>query len=454
MKKNDLLLPKNRIERVFKRIRTPLDEFVHDQASGALLLMFCAILGMVLANSGLSTLYYTVLHTKVALHLGDLQLSHTIHQWINDGLMALFFLVVGLEIKREILVGELSDLRQAVLPVTAAVGGMLMPALLFALFNWGGEGQSGWAIPMATDIAFAVGVMVLLGNRIPKTLLSFLLALAIVDDLGAVLIIALFYTSSIAWWALGWAGVFFGLLLLCNVVGIRSSLVYFLLGGGLWLMLLQSGVHATLAGVLTALTVPANSKCLPEMFIKQMKRLITRFKWAARSGKTIMEDDAQQSVVQGFETAIQAIQPPLEQLEHRLHHWVSFFIVPLFALANAGVAIDVSTLADSLMHPVTLGIVIGLVGGKFIGVFGSSWLLVKLGIARLPQDVSLAHIGGVGMLAGIGFTMAFFIGELAFVGQGNLLDNAKIGILAASLLSGLLGYTWLRLGCSRRPSSS
>lgn len=453
MEKNEFLLPQKGIELAFKRIRTPLDEFVHDQASGALLLMACAILGMVLANSGLSALYHTVLHTKVALHLGELHLSYSIHHWINDGLMALFFLVVGLEIKREILVGELSDLRQALLPVAAAVGGMLMPALLFYLFNFGEEGQRGWAVPMATDIAFAVGVLVLLGNRIPKTLLSFLLALAIVDDLGAVIIIALFYTSSIAWWALGWAGFFFGLLLLCNLVGLRSSLPYFLIGGGLWLMLLQSGVHSTLAGVLTALTIPANSKCLPEMFMNQMKRLITQFKWAARSGKTIMEDSAQQSVMQGFDTAIQAMQPPLQQLEHRLHHWVSFCIVPLFALANTGVVIDVSTLADSLMHPVTLGVVVGLVGGKFIGVFGFSWLLVKLGIARLPQDVSLAQIGGVGLLAGIGFTMAFFIGELAFAGQGDLLENAKTGILAASLLAGLSGYTWLRMGCRRSLSS-
>jgi NhaA family Na+:H+ antiporter len=385
-----------------------------------------------------------VLHTKISLQVAGFSLSYSVHHWINDGLMALFFFVVGLEIKREILVGELRDFRQAVLPIVAAVGGMVVPAVLFLVLNLGGEGQDGWAIPMATDIAFAVGVMVLLGNRVPKALIGFLLALAIVDDLGAIVIIALFYTSSIAWGALGWAGVFLFLLVCCNRAGIRAPLPYFLLGGGLWLMMLQSGVHATLAGVLTALTVPARSNCLPEMFTAQMKRLNDKFEEAERPGKSIMENSKQQAILHNFETTIHAMGTPLQQLEHQLHLWVSFLIVPVFALANAGVNVELASLADSLMHPVTLGVIIGLVVGKFLGVFGFSWLVVRMGVARLPQGVSMGQVGGVGLLAGIGFTMAIFIGELAFIGEPDLLMNAKMGIIAASLIAGSLGYLWLR----------
>ncbi len=443
MKNFEILQPTTRIARGFSKIRTPFEEFIHDEASSGLLLMACAILAMVFANSGLSSLYDTVLHTKVTLQFGTFGLSYSIHHWINDGLMALFFFVVGLEIKREILVGELADLRQAVLPIVAAIGGMVVPALFFLLLNIGGEGQAGWAIPMATDIAFAIGVMVLLGDRVPKVLIGFLLALAIVDDLGAIIIIALFYTSAIAWWALGWAAVFLFLLICCNRAGIRRPLPYFLLGGGLWLMMLQSGIHATLAGVLTALTVPANSKCLPDMFTAQMERLTEKFKKAEHSGKTIMENSEQQAILQNFETTVHAMETPLQQLEHQLHLWVSFLVVPIFALANAGVRIELATLAESLMHPVTLGIVVGLVGGKFLGVFGFSWLVIRLGVARLPQGMSLSQIGGVGLLAGIGFTMAIFIGELAFVEQPELLTNAKMGIIAASLLAGSGGYFWL-----------
>ncbi len=445
MKKFEFLQPTTRIAKGFNKIRTPFEKFVHDEASGGLLLMACAVLAMVFANTGLASFYDTVLHTKVTLQFGEFVLSYSIHHWINDGLMALFFFVVGLEIKREILVGELADLRQAVLPIVAAIGGMAMPALLFMVFNYGGEGQDGWAIPMATDIAFAIGVMVLLGDRVPKALIGFLLALAIVDDLGAIIIIALFYTSSIAWWALGWAGVCLFLLICCNRAGIRAPLPYFLLGGGLWLMMLQSGIHATLAGVITALTVPANSKCLPEMFTVQMKRLTEKFKKAEQPGKTIMENSEQQAVLQNFETTIHAMETPLQQLEHQLHLWVSFLIVPIFALANAGVKVEFATVTQSLMHPVTLGIIVGLIGGKFIGVFGFSWFVIRLGVAKLPQGVSLSQIGGVGLLAGIGFTMAIFIGELAFIGQADLLANAKMGIIAASVLAGGMGYIWLRM---------
>ena len=443
MKKFEILKPQTRIARGFNKIRTPFEEFVHDEASGGLLLMGCAVLAMVFANSGLAAMYDTVLATRVALSFGQFSLDYSIHHWINDGLMALFFFVVGLEIKREILVGELADLRQAVLPIVAAVGGMVMPALLFLLFNFGAEGQGGWAIPMATDIAFAIGVMVLLGDRVPKALIGFLLALAIVDDLGAIIIIALFYTSSIAWWALGFAGIFLFLLVCCNRAGIRAPLPYFLLGGGLWLMMLQSGIHATLAGVITALTVPANSMCSPAMFTAQIKRLAAKFKQADQPGKSIMENSEQQALLQNFETTIHAMETPLQQLEHQLHIWVSFLIVPVFALANAGVRVELASLADSLMQPVTLGIIVGLVVGKFLGVFGFSWLVIRLGVARLPQGVNLTQVGGVGLLAGIGFTMAIFIGELAYAGQAELLTSAKMGIIAASLIAGIGGYCWL-----------
>jgi len=430
-------------EKSFKKILNPVEEFVHDEASGGLLLMACAVLAMVMANTGLATIYEGILHTRLTVNLGEYAVSHTVHHWINDGLMALFFFVVGLEIKREVLVGELADLRQAALPIAAAIGGVVVPALLFFILNRSGDAANGWAIPMATDIAFAMGVLILLGNRVPKALLGLLLAVAIVDDLIAVLVIAFFYTSSIAWGALMLVGVFFFLLFCCNLIGLRSPIPYFVIGTFMWLAMMESGVHATLAGVLTAMMVPARSKCQAPMFSHQMYDLMARFDKVHEPGKGIMENNEQQTVLRGLENGVRMMETPLQRLEHGLHLWVAFLVLPIFALANAGIPIELSTLPETLTHPVTIGIILGLVGGKLIGIMLACWLVVKSGISRLPTDVTFNHIGGLSLLAGIGFTMSIFIGELAYSSQETYLLYAKTGVILASLLAGSLGYAWL-----------
>ena len=430
-------------EKSFKKILDPMEEFVHDEASGGLLLMACAVLAMVMANTGLATIYEGILQTRLTVNLGEYAVSHTVHHWINDGLMALFFFVVGLEIKREVLVGELADFRQAALPIAAAIGGVVVPALLFFILNRSGDAANGWAIPMATDIAFAMGVLILLGNRVPKALLGLLLAVAIVDDLIAVLVIAFFYTSSIAWGALMLVGVFFFLLFCCNFIGLRSPIPYFVIGTFMWLAMMESGVHATLAGVLTAMMVPARSKCQAPMFSYQMHDLMARFDKVHEPGKGIMENTEQQAVLRGLENGVRMMETPLQRLEHGLHLWVAFLVLPIFALANAGIPMELSTLPETLTHPVTIGIVLGLVGGKLIGIMLACWLVVKSGISRLPAGITYHHLGGLSLLAGIGFTMSIFIGELAYSAQETYLLYAKTGIILASLFAGSLGYAWL-----------
>jgi NhaA family Na+:H+ antiporter len=362
--------------------------------------------------------------------------------------MALFFFTVGLEIKREILVGELADRKQAILPIAAAIGGMLVPALIYTTFNFGSDTISGWGVPMATDIAFALGVLALLGKRIPRALVGFLLALAIVDDLGAVLVIAVFYTDQINMMALAFAGVAFALLILSNIAGIRRSLPYIVFGVLLWLGMLESGIHATLAGVLTALTVPANSLCKGSPFIRRMRQLNGKFEAIHENDKHIMQSGAQQKILQSMENFVHCMESPLQRMEHKLHLWVSFLIIPIFALANAGIPIELSTLSATLTHPVTIGIVAGLLGGKLIGIFAFSWLVIKLGWSRLPQGVTMQQIAGVSLLAGIGFTMSIFIAGLAFTNEQYLL-NAKTGILCASLVAGICGYIALLMSTKK-----
>ncbi|MEN8141454.1 MAG: Na+/H+ antiporter NhaA [Thermodesulfobacteriota bacterium] len=445
---------KSRWERAFIKVRSPFEEFVHDEATGGLLLMGCAFLAMILANSPLAPWYEDLLHTYLTLSLGDFTLRYTVHHWINDGLMGLFFFVVGLEIKREILVGELADFRQAILPVAAALGGMVAPALVYFILNRQGPGLNGWAIPMATDIAFAMGTLVLLGPRAPKALLGFLLALAIVDDLGAVLVIALFYTAQINWPALLAAGVCLLLLIISNVVGLRRPLPYLVFGTALWLAMLKSGIHATLAGVITALTVPANSPCSTTMFVKQARELLGQFTASEERDRQIMENSQQQAILQGMETTVKLTESPLQRLEHHLHLWVSFLIVPLFALANAGIKIDLGGLAATLGHPVTLGVIMGLVLGKPLGICGAVWLVTKMFKVAMPPGMGPSQVLGVSLLAGIGFTMSIFIGGLAFAGEPQLLLNAKIGVVIASLLAGLTGGAILFVAGSPRPPTA
>lgn len=430
------------LEKSFRQAMTPFDEFVHDEASSGLLLMACTIAAMVIANSGLLSAYDAILHTKVTIGGGAFAISLSLHHWINDGLMSLFFFTVGLEIKREILVGELADRRQAVLPIAGAVGGMVVPALIYTAINGGTDAIDGWGVPMATDIAFAMGVLALLGKRIPRALIGFLLALAIVDDLGAVLVIAAFYTDQINIPALLFAGAAFFMLILSNKSGIRRPLPYVIFGVLLWLGLLKSGVHATLAGVITALTVPANSHCDVIPFLRRMRQLTNKFERIHEEHKHIMQNSEQQKVLQSMEDFVHCMESPLQRMEHRLHIWVSFLIIPIFALANAGIPIELATLGQTLMHPVTFGVMAGLIGGKLIGIFLFSWLVIKMGWSRLPQGVTMPQIASVSLLAGIGFTMSIFIAGLAFDDARYLL-NAKIGILAASLFAGIAGYIGL-----------
>ena len=431
------------VEKVFDRILTPFEEFIHQETASGILLMIAAALALVAANSGLFHAYEQLLHVHVSLGVGDFVIDKTLHHWINDGLMTLFFFVVGLEIKREVLVGELADIRQAALPVVAAIGGMVMPALVYFLVAGQTDAASGWGIPMATDIAFAVGVMVLLGKRVPKSLLTFLVALAIVDDLGAVAVIALFYTESLHLGALGAAGGFLALMILFNLGGVRKPVVYFLAGVAMWLAMLESGIHATLAGVLTALAIPARSLLDTSHFSERVRELMDYFDTHEEPGASIMRNPQQNSALQTLENGVHLVETPLQRLEHNLHIPVAFLVIPIFAFANAGVPIEASSMAQTLTHPVALGVILGLLAGKVLGIAGFSYIALKLGIGQLPEGTRMPQLIGVGLLGGIGFTMSIFITELAFGNQEEYLLMAKTGILVASMVAGVGGYLWL-----------
>ena len=431
-----------------ERIVRPFQDFASKQSSGGVLLIVATAAALVWANSPWAEGYAALWHTKLTVGVGEASISKDLTHWINDGLMAVFFLVVGLEIKREVLVGELSSVRGAALPVVAAVGGAVVPALIYVVINAGTEGVAGWGIPMATDIAFALGVLALLGERAPLALKVFLTALAIVDDIVAVLVIAFFYTSEISWGALGVGVVFLAALVVANLIGVGRTLVYALLGIGLWLCFLLSGVHATIAGVLLAFTVPAVSFIDPGAFLERSRYLLDRFERAGEKGENVLSNEERQAALHALNHATYKLEPPLHELEHALHPWVVFAVMPLFALANAGVPLG-GGIADALTSPVALGIVAGLVVGKQLGITLFAWLAVKSGVSELPTGIGWRHVYGAGWLAGIGFTMSLFITDLAF-SDGSLMGAAKLGILAASLISGVAGWTILRGATSRQ----
>ncbi len=442
-------------EKSADRIITPFERFVHRETTSSLLLIATTILALILANSALQTLYYDITHMKLGFSLGSLYLEKTLHHWVNDGLMALFFFVVGLELKREILVGELASPRKAALPIIAAIGGMAVPALIYYFFNPAGNAANGWAIPMATDIAFAVGIMVLLGNRVPRSLMAFLVALAIADDLGAVVIIAMFYTDTVVIEALMWAAGFTAILIIFNFIGIRWPIPYFLVAVLLWFAMLYSGVHPTLAGIIGAFTVPARPKYDPKYFREQSDDLMSKFDTSYDIDHHMMTNMTMKSLVQTMEELIQSVMTPLQRLEHIWHMPVAFFVIPVFALFNAGVVLSLKSFGDMADSSVMLGVTFGLVLGKFLGITGTCWIALKLKLAQLPSNTSFSQIVGAALLAGIGFTMSIFIAQLAFDGDENLLKIAKTGILAASLISGIAGYTWLWIvGKDKRYESS
>ncbi len=430
-------------EKTFDTILTPFEEFIHRQTTSGLLLMATAIIALYLANSGFAVAYAHMIHTPVGFNVGGWGIEKSLQHWVNDGLMALFFFLVGLELKREILVGELATPRNAILPIMAAIGGMLVPALFYYFLNSEGDAAKGWGIPMATDIAFAIGVLALLANRVPKSLITFLVALAIVDDLGAVVVIALFYTDQIVFEALLGASIVLAALIALSMGGIRQPVPYFILGLVLWAFLLKSGVHATLAGVITAFTIPAKPKYDPVRFSRKVKSLMMKFDASYEPEKSIMTNDKLRGVVQTLENGVHRVEAPLQRLEHSMHMPVAFIVIPIFAFINAGVPIDLSGLGQTLMHPVTMGVMSGLIFGKLVGIVGACWVTLKLGFGQLPVGTKFSHIIGVALLAGIGFTMSIFIAELGFAGQDENILMAKTGILIASLMAGIGGYLWL-----------
>ncbi len=429
--------------RPVEQIVRPFQDFADKASSGGLLLIAAAIVALVWANSPWGESYTGLWATELSVGLGPFSIEEDLTYWINDGLMAVFFLVVGLEIKREILVGELSSPRRAALPLAAAIGGAVLPALIYVWITFGTEGVSGWGIPMATDIAFALGVLALLGRRVPLGLKVFLTALAIVDDIMAVLVIALFYTSDVSWGALGIGAVFLVALVAANLGGVGKPLPYALLGIGLWICFLESGVHATIAGVLLAMTVPASSFINTGVFLERSRGLLDRFEQAGeRGGDPVLSNEERQGVLHALNRANEDVEPPLQELEHALHPWVVFLIMPLFALANAGVLLG-EDFTSTLLNPVSVGIVAGLLLGKQVGITLFVWLAVKSGISEMPQGVTWLHIYGASWLAGIGFTMSLFISDLAFA-DSPLLDVAKVGILTASLIAGVVGWSIIR----------
>ena len=383
------------MDKAFGRIQ----EFIRLETSGGIILMIAAVLAMIIANSPLATAYDAILGTYIKVGIGSFEIAKPAILWINDGLMAIFFFLVGLEIKREVLVGELSSFDKAILPIMAAIGGMAVPGLIYAIINWGTpENLNGWAIPTATDIAFALGILALIGSRAPVALKIFLLAIAIIDDLGAIVIIAVFYTSQLSINALTISMLGFAAAIVLNRMGVQRTSPYLLVGIVMWVFVLKSGVHATLAGVMIALTIPLKSK---------------------------NEDEAL-----------------LYKMEHGLHPWVAFLILPIFAFANAGVNFSGIGIGD-LLQPLTLGIAVGLFLGKQVGVFIATWIGVKSGVARLPENVTWRHVYGVACLTGVGFTMSLFIGSLAFEAADEM-NAVRLGVVLGSILSGLFGYVLLK----------
>ena len=416
------------------RVRLMFRQFARIQASGGILLLLATVLALLWANSPWSDSYFELWETYLSISLGDLTLKESLLHWVNDGLMVIFFFLVGLEIKREILVGELASFKRAALPLMGGVGGMVLPALIYALFNAGGEGQAGWGIPMATDIAFMLGILAVLGSRVPISLKVFFTALAIADDLGAVVVIALFYSGEIQAVALVVAAVILVVLIVLNRAGVRRPLPYVLLGIGLWLAFLESGLHPTIAGVLLAMTIPARSQIRAEAYVAQCTAALG----GLDAGDGHEEGRQQQAAAQTLEVIAERIQSPLHRLERTLNPWVAYLILPIFAFANAGVSIR-GNLVEALTHPVAVGIIAGLVLGKPLGIMLFSWLAVRIRLAELPVGVTWKQLFAASWLAGIGFTMSLFIASSAF-DSAVLLAVSKVAILTASLLASVVGF--------------
>lgn len=430
------------------RVLAPMRVFTAHKLAGAGLLLLATLIAIVWANSPWAETYEHLLHMPTRIGLGGLTLEKSLHHLINDGLMGIFFFLVGLEIKREVLVGELSTPGQAALPAVAALGGMLVPALLYVGINPEPPLRDGWGIPMATDIAFALGVLAIMGNRVPTALKVMLTALAIVDDIGAVLVIAVFYTDQIATGLLLLGLLGCGISMAMNIAGVRSWIAYLMVGLLVWLAFLQSGVHATIAALLMAFTIPARTRIDGELLMQRLERAITRLRRVGPPTTSGLNTPAQEDALHDLAVLHDSATAPLQRLEHSIVGLVTFVILPIFALANAGVSFAGGGLG-ALGEGIALGVMVGLVVGKPLGIVGFSWVAVKLGLCRLPQGVSWSHVLGIGLLGGIGFTMALFIGGLAFADPSEL-AAAKMGILMASVLAAGGGLAVLHRGSKPR----
>ena len=421
----------------------PIKLFMGREKSGGIVLILSVTLAMILANSNLAESYSHFFEQEVGFIVnGEPYLNYSLHHWINDGLMAMFFFVVGLELKREFIGGELADIRNTILPIGAAIGGMIVPALIFLSLNIGTPQTMGWGIPMATDIAFALGVVYLLGDKVPVSAKVFLTTLAIVDDLGAVLVIAFFYTSELSIASLLFGLCFLAVMFIGNRLGIKSLFFYAALGiGGVWVTFLLSGIHATIAAVLAAFMIPADAKINESVYLKRMKKLTRRFEKEEPNEVRTLEE-GQVDVLTHIQHDTEIAIPLLQQLEHKMSPIVTFLIMPIFAIANAGISFTDLSLSDIFSTHVALGVTLGLLLGKPIGIIGATFLMVKMRWATLPSAITRRTLMGLGMLASIGFTMSMFISTLAFTDE-LLMTQAKLGIFLASILGGIGGYVLL-----------
>ncbi|NTW28317.1 MAG: Na+/H+ antiporter NhaA [Coriobacteriia bacterium] len=432
-----------------KRMPEDFGRFLSTEVVGAIVLLAATVIALVFANSPLHVAYEAFWETSVGIAIGDHGFSMPLVDLVNDALMALFFLVVGLEIKREILVGELSARRKAALPLLAAIGGMAVPALVYLALNYGGAGESGWGIPMATDIAFAVGVMALLGSRVPQGLKVFLVSLAIVDDIGAILIIAVAYTADLSVLWLAFAVLLLVALVLLNRLSVDHPAPYLIVGVLMWFCVLLSGVHSTIAGVMLAFAIPSTAKLDPLSFARQTREDCSEIESHHVRGEHVLENDRQQIVARRIRRAAHHTSAPLQRLEFALHPWTTFLVLPLFALANAGVRFVDASLTDLFATPIALGVTLGLLLGKPFGIVLATWLAERFHLVELPSGTGWRHIIGAGILGGIGFTMSIFISGLAF-SDASQVNEAKAAIMIASVVAGYAGYLVLRSVCKDR----
>lgn len=444
---------KNVLQRGLENIHDPFSNFIRAQTTSSLFLLLSTLVALWWANSVYSSTYLNLVHTPIGIFLGDFELRTSLKHIINDGLMVIFFFLLGLEIKREVLAGDLARRENRRMLIFCAIGGMVCPAVIYSLFNWSLDSQIGWGIPMATDTAFALGVLTFVRKKIPASLVAFIVGLAIVDDVGAILVIAIFYTQEISVMYLFGAFALIAFLAVANYAGVRQPLFYIIVGVATWWMMLQSGVHPTVAGVAIALTVPARPKSASEKSLGKAKSIISSMQNKTHEVDVLGNKQDHEQVLEVRDFAERA-GTPLRRWEDALGLPVALFILPLFALTNAGVVFGIRSFIDSLQHPTGLGIITGLVLGKLIGISGACWLGLRYKIGRLPDGVNLQHVVGASLIAGIGFTMSTFIATLGFNTQPDQLHNAKTSILVASVLSALLGVLYIRMIASKKHNKS